>query len=365
MGSGFHATRIQAACFNTVLSSYQLGQATAHVLWGVNDVAAPQTDITSSGCWYDSTHTSYPSVPIVKGKYSYAYGYTPQTGDKELPLEWKFDITELDSKVGPFKIGNPAFPIYSRTIKGFRFKNNQCIIPLVKKRSNRTPIMKGFTDVYWTDYYPQDPLQADIGKDWLGNIYNNGEAASQYMMHSAGVPEPFLGEEWYENTEANIDKSKADYNVGFSPFCSPIKIYNDKNIQIGEADGMAFQMFIFNGMIKDRFKPVIDPNNPTKYLNTELQYWSIELWSYLSVNSFPGYTLKSPRLFTERWWYYTQEGLRSGSVSPSDPYFFLTCGMKQSRSVNFNLADNLNNPLHIPTKSYTIPWSGGRVYLTA
>jgi hypothetical protein len=304
-------------------------------------------------------------VPTLKGKSSYAYGYTPQTGDKELPSEWYFDLAELDSKVGPYKITNPFFPIYSKTIKGFRFKNSQCVLPLVKKRSNVSPIMQGFTDVYWTDFYPQDPLQTDIGTDWLGNIYNDGASASQYMMHSAGVTEPFLGEEFYEDTESSIDKSKADYQIGFSPFCDPIKIYNDQNTQIGSADGMAFQLFIFNGMIKDRLKPVLKPEDPTRYLDTELQYFSVELWSYLSVTSLPGYTLKSPRLFTERWWYYTQEGLKTGSVSPSDPYFFLTNSMKQTRSIQFNLADNSNNPLHTPTKAYTIPWSGGRIYLTA
>jgi len=365
MGSGFHATRIQGSCYNTVLSGYQLGQATAHIVWGVNDVAAPQTDITSGGCWYDSSHTSYPMNPLLKGKSSYAYGYMPQTGDKELPSEWHFDLAELDSKVGPYKISNPASPIYSRTIKGFRFKNSQCILPLVRKRSNKAPIMEGFTNVYWTDFYPQDPLQADIGNDWLGNIYNNGESPSQYMLHSAGVAEPFLGSEFYEDTETEIDKSKADYQLGFSPFCDPINIYNSQNTLIGKSDGMAFQLFIFNGMMKDRFKPVLNPTDPTKYLNTELQYWSIELWSYLSVTSTPGYTLKSPRLFTQRWWFYSQEGLRSGSVSPSDPYFFLINPLKQMRSIQFNLAENANNPLHTPTKVYDIPWSGGRVYLTA
>lgn len=365
MGENFHATRLQGSCYNSVLSGDQLGQATAHIVWGVNDVAGPQTNITSSGCWYDSTHTSYPMAAKLAGKTSYAYGYMPQTGSKELPSEWYFDLAELDSKVGPYKIGNPFFPIYSRTIKGFRFKNNQCILPLVKKRSNRTPIMKGFTDVYWTDYYPQDPLQADIGKDWLGNIYNDGDSASQYMMYSSGVKEPFLGEEFYENTETTIDKSKADYQVGFAPFCDTIKIYNSSNVQIGLADGIAFQLFIFNGMLKDRLKPVLNPTDPTKYLNTELQYFSIELWSYLSVTSLPGYTIKSPRLFTQRWWFYTQEGLSSGSISPTNPYFFLINPLRQLQTLKFNLANNANNPLHEPTKEYDIPWSGGRLYLTA
>lgn len=366
MGSGFHATRLSASCIGSVSTGDIFGQSTAHLCWGANDVAGPQSNLTSGGCWYDSSHVSYPTAPRLTAKQTYAYGYTPHSGPAILPTDWFFDLAELNTKVGPYVITPfPSFPAYSRTIKGWRFQNSMCVLPLVRKYSNHTPLWTDFTNVRWTDFYPPDPLQPDIGTDWMGNFFNDGESPSHYAMFSQGVTYPFKGETWYEDTTSSIDKSKSSYQIGFAPFCDHIAIYDNTGATLGYADGMAHQLFIFNGVIKDRFRPPLVPGDPGHYLATNLQYWSIELWTYLSVVGTGGHILKSPRMFTERWWYYSQQGFVTGTISPSSPYFFLTNNMQSSRSVRFNLLDNTNNPTHLANKDYDTPWSQGRLYLTA
>lgn len=367
MGKGFHANKLMASCSGTkVLNCGLFNESTAHIVYGKNDVAGPQTNITSGGCWYDGTNSSHPSGPKLAGKEAYSYGYSPTLSEIQLDGNMRFDLAELDTKVGPFTVYPfPGFPFYYRTIQGWRFKNSMCVLPLVRKYSHTIPKKKGFTDVYWTDSYPQDPDQPDLGNDWLGNIYNDGDFPTASMMMSHGVTEPFLGESFYEDTTSSIDKTKSDYQVNFAPFCSPISIYSAAGALTGLADGLAFQLFVAKGAIKDIYRPVKNPDNINQYLPTTLDYWSIELWAYLSIIPQNNSGLKSPRIHTDRWWYYTKEGFLVGSKSPCEPYFFLKMPMQQSRVVQFGLLDNGNNPDHLASKSYTMPWSMGQVYLTA
>lgn len=367
MGKGFHATRLAASCSGLTVQSCSLfNGSAAHIVYGANDVAGPQVDLTSGGCWYTDMYPSYPMTPILTAKAAYAYGYTPQLDETRLENGMYFDLAELNEKVGEYTIMPfPMFPQYTRKIKGWRFQNSMCVLPLVKKYSNKVPLKTGFTGVYWTDFYPQDPNQADLGTDWLGNIYNDGEAPSQPIMMSQGVTEPFLGETFYENTLSFIDKTKASYQVNFAPFCSPISIYDTGGGLTGLADGLAFQLFAGKGVVKDIYRPVKNPANPNQYLSTMLDYWSIELWTYLSIIPQNSSTLKSPRIYTDRWWYYTQPGFLVDSKSPCDPYFFLKMSMKGNRIVRFNLLNNGNNPNSSPYKNYGMPWSFGQVYMTA
>ena len=70
-------------------------------------------------------------------------------------------------------------------------------------------------------------------------------------------------------------------------------------------------------------EPQRDPNKPARLVSASAQYWSVELWTYLSVvktNNDSPVILKSPRLHTHRWWYYTQP--YGFGIEPGKPYIF-------------------------------------------
>jgi hypothetical protein len=253
-------------------------------------------------------------------------------------------------------------------------------LPLARKFSNRQPTFTNFTDVYWTDMHPYPNVQQpELELDWLGNLHNDGEAASYPMMYCQGVRQPFLGETYYEDTLSSIDKSKENYLYNFMPFCKPINIYDVDSNKIGYADGLAFQLFIFNGALKNRLNPVqkpkILPTDPAVLIPASSQYWSVELWTYLSVvktKKDSPVILKSPRLHTHRWWYYTQF-YGNTFPAPGTPYIFWKGKFDSFLSgptihrINFNLLYNENNK-GIDAKSsvtYNTPWTKCNLYLTA
>ena len=367
MASGFHAHRLQASCIGEVNSAYLFGESTAHIVFVDNEVAGPMAKVMSSSCWYDDDTISFASSPKLAGASTYNYGYTPQTGITDLPASMFFDKDELEAQLGKKKIvPYPAFPQYYREIQGWRWKYPGITLPLVKKKSHVAPHFQKFTNVNWTGVYPIDREQEDLGIDWLGNVYNDGGDASYPVMCSQGVQEPFLGETYYEDTLSAIDKSKQDYMMNFAPFCSPINVYDGKEKKIGLVDGLAFQMFVFNGALKNPLFPVLDPNRPigTKLLlSTSVQYWSIEVWVYLSVvNTVAGSNqLRSPRIHTQRNWYYTQP--YGNGMAPGTPYTFLQSGFSPDRSIRFSLLPTITNTL--PSIVYETPWTKSRVYLTA
>lgn len=390
MAAGFYAHRLQATCIGKVESSSYFNTANAHIVFGTNEVAAPMTTplIMSSGCSYNRERMSFARFPssLVEPK-AYGYGYNPSIGGGlnevfYLPPEMYFDYEEVKTKVGPFLISpyaylnNPALSSYTRLIGGFRWKYPMVNMPLQRKFSNRLPLFKGFTKVNWTDATP-DQEQPDLGTDWLGNLFNDGEAPSYPMLYSMGVDEPFLGERFYEDTKS-IDnqsknypnKSKQEYMHNFAPFCSPIKIYSSKGIEIGYADGLAFQIFVFNAALKNPLLALLDPNMPfgvRKLLPTNLQYWSIEVWTYLSVvktSTDPKVILKSPRLHTARSWYYTQP--IGNGIAPGTPYTFLKANVGPTGYfLNFPLLKNYSNPDLIREIAYEIPWTMAQLYITA
>lgn len=384
MASGFYAHRLQATCIDTALTGNYFNEATAHIVCGDQQrVGMSPHTMFNSACLdnMDNIKGYFPaSYPMtLAGPTIYDYGRTKNI--VVLPDEMYFDAKELRDKVGPYDyvFDKQADPHFKITFEGWRLKYPMVTLPLARKFSNRKPTFTNFTDVYWTDMYPYpNPLQTELDQDWLGNVYNNGEAASYPMMYSEGVRQPFLGESYYEDTLSQINKNTSNYLHNFMPFCSPIKIYDVNSTEIGYADGLAFQLFIFNGALKNRLKPVMepqrDPNKPARLVSASAQYWSVELWTYLSVvktNNNSPVILKSPRLHTHRWWYYTQP--YGFGIEPGKPYIFWKAKFDSFLSgatiykVKFNLLYNDNNK-GIEAKSsiqYNTPWTDCSLYLTA
>jgi hypothetical protein len=376
MTKGFKAYRIQGTCLGEVDSGSYFNEATAHIVCGT-PVQYPMYSVMSNGCPYNPTRSIVANPPyyLVGGK-MWKYGHTPNINAGfseviELPSVMNFDAAELLGAVGPYVIRpSPLIPRYVYVLKGWRWKYPSVTLPLARKFSNRTPTFKNFTKVDWTNFYPIDNDQPDIGEDWLGNVFNDGDGASYPVMHSMGVNQPFLGETYYEDTESTIDKSKKDYLYNFVPFCNNINIYDNNGKPIGYADGLGFQLFVFNGALKNRLRPVLkpleDPETVRKLLATNLQYWSVELWTYLSVvktSTDPTVVLKSPRLHTNRWWYYTQP--YGKGISPGLPYIFWRADCDVNRLIRFNLLQNKNNPTNESSVVYETPWEYCKLYMTA
>jgi hypothetical protein len=384
MAKGFYAHRLPATCIDGALSGSYFNEATAHIVLGDQPTIgqAPHT-MFNSAC-YDSLSDIKTPIPIAQlpttlaGPTMYDYGKTWKI--VVLPSQMYFDAKELREQVGPYDYLYENNNYYKITYEGWRLKNSMVTLPLARKFSNRQPTFTNFTDVYWTDMHPYPNVQQpELELDWLGNLHNDGEAASYPMMYCQGVRQPFLGETYYEDTLSSIDKSKENYLYNFMPFCKPINIYDVDSNKIGYADGLAFQLFIFNGALKNRLNPVqkpkILPTDPAVLIPASSQYWSVELWTYLSVvktKKDSPVILKSPRLHTHRWWYYTQF-YGNTFPAPGTPYIFWRGKFDNFLSgptihrINFNLLYNENNK-GIDAKSsvtYNTPWTKCNLYLTA
>ena len=133
---------------------------------------------------------------------------------------------------------------------------------------------------------------------------------------------------------------------------------------------MAFQVFIFRATVKNRFLPLYayikGPDPKPIYLDTHFQYFTIELWAYLSCYGINNNIVKSPRIFTQRWWTYSRkEGPFIGDqqlIKPCNPYYYLQCNLPQHRYLQFNL---LPNSYGLGHKNYYTPWSRSRLFIGA
>lgn len=392
MAKGFYAHRLQANCIDSALSGAYFNEATAHIMFGdQRPIGESPHTVFNSYCGEDMDKIKgwFPAqLPMtLAGPKMWDYGKSLDIA--VLPSQMYFDARELYNKVGPWDyvfdrkvVDQNGVPRYKKTLEGWRFRNSMVALPLARKFSNRSPNFTNFTDVYWTDMSPYpNAQQPELERDWLGNLHNNGEAPSYPMMYSYGVRQPFLGEEYYENTNSSISKGLSRYFHNFMPFCSFIKIYDVEGTEIGYADGLAFQLFIFNGAVKNRLIPVqqpkILPTDSTRLLSTSGQYWSVELWIYLSVVKTKQDSLvelKSPRLHTHRWWYFTQK--YGNQVAPAKPYFFMRGEFNSLltgdtiHKIKFNLLNNQNNIDLNKGKAqssviYNTPWTDTFLYLTA
>ena len=219
MAKGFYAHRLPATCLNGALSGSYFNEATAHIICG----SSPEYihKMFHGVCYNDPSEIKTPisigdNPQKLCGPFMYDYGRTWKI--IVLPSQMYFDAKELKEQVGPY-VDDGGEMYNKKTYEGWRLKNSMVTLPLARKFSNRKPTFTNFTDVYWTDMYPYPNIQQpELDHDWLGNLYNDGEAASYPVMYSQGVKQPFLGETYYEDTLSQIDKSKENYLYNFQLF---------------------------------------------------------------------------------------------------------------------------------------------------
>jgi hypothetical protein len=393
MAAGFYAKTFNAKCLTNVPFCDTFSSLSAYLCYGYNETTAPMGGLQSVGCPDTQYLQTGPFEPQVYGLEAITYGYTPtnlyvypewEANGRygpllSLPSNYFFNLEELNAKVGTktLSVGIFGGVDYTRTYHGFRYANPICLIPLRKKYSQYKPYFKNFSGVNWTNWVSSEAESNEgdtafgyVGEDPLGNIYNDGGEYSTPMLYTRGVEQPFLGENFYEDTQSNINKSLQNYRVNFLPFCDPIKIYDASGKQTGYADGIGFQVFVFRSTVKNRFLPLYyytkGPNPQFKYLDTHLQYFTIELWSYLSCYGINNNIIKSPRIFTYRWFAWSQNYDTSPydfpAPAPCNPYFYLKCNMQEAWYMKFNL---LQNNQGLQNKIFYTPFNRTRLFLGA
>lgn len=273
----------------------------------------------------------------------------------------RFDLADLDSWE----------TVVAESVTSQRYPNHTTYQRLMRRDQINAPF-ENLSNVSWTT--------ADLSAydhDWLGNLMPGG-----WCYTSRGVPEPMRGEVYYEDARKTndplnvLDKSQSSVRENWTPFCTPLNVYNQTGSLLGTFDGLSYILF-FNlaavkvplqrwqysatvgdfvgenmcGVLprdKTLFRP--DDGTPLPWLNPKRQILSIEAWFYL--NSSSPTTFKSPRFATCRWWHYTKGlgYLDAGPLnSPFTPYFFLRTLVAPEAGflqvpITFPLLLNENNP---------------------
>ncbi len=312
-----------------------------------------------------------PPPPMVSPGVNYgATFYGKDVSPYTFSPQYLFDLAEINALNETRLVG------FYETFVGPRSLNSTTYQRLMLRDQIEFPF-EGLADVNWT------PADLTIYEDdWLGNLMPGG-----WCYSSRGVSEPMLGQSYYEDAAKTedlpnlIDKTNTSIRENWTPFCSPLNVYNLSGTNIGNFDGISYIAF-FNAAcvkvpIKKRKWDPTAPNpitgeptgawvgdmplgvlprdftltpfndNPRPYLNPNRQIINLEIWFYLSSSN--GAVVKSPRIATARWWHYTKgvNYLDTGPYdSPFSPYMFLNAESAGVMTVPItaSLLQNANNP---------------------
>ena len=348
--NGFKAYKLTGKCITEVLSGDPFEYMQAQISWGTKQIAQPVTEQTGT------CGNKWSKNPTFGGNVAYRYGPANNAADAKLtytlPSDMYFKTTELTQFSDSKQLLYPPNPFYSTTISGPRYTRSHCTVPLRKIKSSNS-IMNDADAVYWTDF-TLDPKQPVIGTDWLGNLL----PGTYCMAPTSYAANPFKAEKYYEDSGTAFNATEwGKTNFMYAPWCTPLNVYNSGGTKTGSVLGTGFVVFFTPACVKNIRKPVNDPRSlldPPPKLSTEYQYWSIELWTYLICQG-----VKSPRVATQRWWYFSQTGPtpNADTRSPYTPYWFLRCQMNNFW-VTFNLVEG-------STKDYLFPFANGEVAIVA
>lgn len=349
--NGFSAYKLKGACAGTQYGNFELSgnpftSMGMHIFTSTTQKTQPITE--QAGTCNDNLILPWRAC----GGSAYVYGSDPQTAVTDAPpkptaisSDLKFDYAEVSQWL-PKKVlppGVPSYLPYTITYEGPRFLNPSAFVQMNKVATD-TDTVTQFKQVNWLD--GNDP---DIGQDWLGLLY-----PGSWMYTVKNMPKPFLAENYYEDSKAEIDRTGIDFHTHILPFCTPLKVYNKDGVHKGYCDCLAFIPFFSGGILKDPLDglPIDIPNSGTtiKRLRSTVQYISMELWIYLGMkklNANDSFVMKSPRIARRRYWFYTQRrsSLSTEGNAPFEPYMFLLGGSKESKwlpAVNFSVLPNSN-----------------------
>lgn len=319
------AEQLIGKCLVEVPAGEPFDYMTAHLSWGSKRVAGV-LDNQSAMCGNKISLN-----PKFAGKTAYRYGPKPLvfSAVEEGPIsdpypEYKFSATELAAHGKSTVPMYPNFPFYTASIYGPRYKRNHVCVPLKKIKKNDLA-MDGYPYVLW-DNAVKDPKQPDLQDDWLGHLL-----PGVYTMASADfAKKPFFAHSNYETSGSELSAEWEQKSFIWTSWCNPLKVYTDPNTVVGTLVGTAFVVFFTPACLRDPRVLVNDPrssDDPPPKLQSELQYWLIDLWTYWVCIPSTNSSLRSRRVATQRWWYFTQSGPgpNSETVSPKTPYWYLRC----------------------------------------
>lgn len=157
--------------------------------------------------------------------------------------------------------------------------------------------------------------------DWLGHMH-----PADFFWTNKGLTEPFLAVNNYEQTGQNPTATDS-YNQRFTPFCSPMPVYNSAGTTLlGTYVGYTWVYYFARSYL---VVPV-DPYRPEDYysaltvkpkVTATQQFFSLDAHLYM-VSDTPA-TLISPRLQSARYWVYNKDGT---TWNVCDPYLYMLCG---------------------------------------
>lgn len=230
---------------------------------------------------------------------------------------------------------------------------------------------------YWTD--AQLPHDGN-GKDWLGALHPAG-----YMWCNKNVPEPFLAEQFYEDsghtlvTRVNGNLVYPDYSQAFIPFCDHMPVRNALGVILGYYVGYTCIHYVSSAFIhmpvriqdpcrpQKRFMPddyYVDPrpDGSTIKVNPTNQLMQVETaWYIVGTDA-----VKSPRIGATRHWFYNKPTQPNGN--PCDDYFYIRFGGLQNNwrfNVAFNVIQQVGGSYQAaPSETIKFDLSGLQVYLT-
>lgn len=337
------------------------------LLCGLNDITGkhvnrggpqPPPPMTSPNVNYGATY--------------YGKNVSPFVFDSNL----KFDLAEISEWDESRMIG------FYETFYAPRFQNSTTYKRLMLRNQIETPF-QGVENVNWT------PADLSVYEDdWLGNLMPGG-----WCYSSRGVPEPMLGQTYFEDARKPedppnlVDKTNSSIRENWTPLCNPINVFNSEGSNIGTFDGISYIAFFNAACVKVPVKkrkwdstatnPItLEPTGawvgdmplgvlprdftltpltetPRPWLDPKRQIINLEIWFYLSSSN--GSVLKSPRIATVRFWHYTKgvQYIDSGTYdSPFSPYLFLSTESAGAMNVEitFPLLQNENNPDELEIK---------------
>lgn len=369
--NGFSAYKLTGACAGTQYGNFELAGnpfSTMGMHIFTSTTQKTQPIVEQAGSCNDNIILPWRAC----GGSAYVYGSDPQTAVADAPpkptlidSDLHFDYAEVSQWL-PKKVlppGVPSYLPYTITYEGPRFLNPSTFVAL-KKVPTDLPTVNQFKQVNWLD--GNDP---DIGQDWLGVLY-----PGSWLYSVKDMPNPFLAETYYEDSNAVIDRTGVSFHTNVLPFCTPLKVYDSDGDHKGYCDCLAFIPFFSGGILKDPLdgRPIDIPNSTDKItrLKSTVQYLSMELWIYLGMRKLDpddSFVMKSPRIARRRYWFYTQRrtALSTEGNAPFDPYMFLLGGSKDAvwlPSVEFTV---LPNSAKVETLTTRIALSNFGMYAVA
>lgn len=352
----YQAQKLKGQCLgNNVLAGVPLKSMSCHLMGSVYLCGEGQ----ESGSNFIRGKPQGPPPEVWPGVFEGARYYGKRVSQFAFPdTSLRFDLSELDDWNG----------VVAEGVNSQRYPSHTTYQRLMRRNQKDFPF-ENLANVSWTT--ADSTVYED---DWLGNLMPGG-----WCYTSRGVPEPMRGEVYYEDARKvddplNIlDKSQSSVRENWTPFCTPLNVYNQTGSLLGTFDGLSYILFFNLAAVKTplqkwKYDPVLGDftgeavhgvlprdntlyrvdDTPLPWLNPKRQILSVEAWFYL--NSSAPNAFKSPRFATARWWHYTKGlvYLDTGPLnSPFNPYFFLrtlTIAEILHIPITFPLLQNENNP---------------------